>query len=793
MYSSDDAIDDDADYLSVKTAVTGRGAKLFSSLRIDGAGVAKLATEVPNGSFFTVRDQKNAKVDVRVANGKYATLPNDTFVGAEVGKPVEINVIPGVCNADVVTLEWTYNGENHNGTFVYATTDNTNKAELYLEESAWFNEDLTNEDLTTPAQFSNIVVYNLPSGWYSENGYVTFTVPTKGDGETYTSETYLARFRDALNAVFCGVRLGYANNVVTNDISMTNDNTDTDNSKMKAKDFVAGQTNVFKMVPGAAFDYSVGDIVAIVRGSNDGKREASGEPFVFDGSNILMLSTVTAINGFTNEVTVKDAVNTGFVNTVTTGSGNAAVFADDYVQLQMLNLSSTNKSVYSALNMDTVTEFDAYSASQFGTEGAMEFTSGKLYEIGTTVKVKTIVDDEEKWYTTTISSREEVTGTTTTYHYTLSIAAPDGATGDIEVFTGVVKSSMILDFYIIGNYDVTVNSQIQKTTLPVQATAEGSVLDGAFTYQSAKKGSACVKQTEKVLRDADIGSNFVGLGLATVRYEDINFTGVTEKVYDLTTEGEAVARLYMACTYRFNGHVYNFDGTVVEYVHNDTQLFIGDTAEAEFEGSGLKFILNESGILESFLSDESWDLSETIVDGVPTSSVTAVSFNTKDPAVIWNAIWTYEPKNNSGTSTLATAYTLFLDKDKADQTFFVAAASDINNFGWPGRETLNTTVIQAILNICELRKDCFALFDGVAEQKVDNALKKDVVRFPPNLGRWGAIYDARPIFYDSMITRRNVEIAPSIAMASLITANRSGPIFWYVPAGVQCGFQGVCR
>ena len=776
MYSSDDAIDDDADYLSVKTAVTGRGAKLFSSLRIDGAGVAKLATEVPNGSYFTVRDQKNAKVDVRVANGNYATLPNNTFVGAEVGKPVVINVIPGVCNADVVTLEWTHNGESHNGTFAYATTDGSPTAELYLEESAWFNE-----DLATPAQFSNIVVYNLPSGWYSENDYVTFTVPTKGDGETYTSETYLARFRDALNAVFCGVRLGYANNVVTNDISMTNDNTDTDNSKMKAKDFVAGQTNVFKMVPGAAFDYSVGDIVAIVRGSNDSKREASGEPFAFDSSNILMLTTVTAINGFTNEVTVKDAVNTGFVNTVTTGSGNAAVFADDYVQLQMLNLSSTNKSVYSALNM--VPEFDAYSASQFGTEGAMEFTSGKLYEIYTTVKVKTVVDDEEKWYTTTISSREEVTGTAPTYHYTLSIVAPDGATGDIEV----VNTSMILDFYIIGNYDVTVNSQIQKTTLPVQATDEGSVLDGAFTYQSAKKDSACVKQTEKVLRDADIGSNFVGLGLATVRYEDINFTGVTEKVFDLTTEGEAVARLYMSCTYRFNGQVYNFDGTVVEYVHNDMQLFIGDTAEAEFEGSGLKFILNESGILEAFLEDESWDLSETIVDGIPTSSVTAVSFNRDDPAVIWNAIWSYEPKNNSSTTTLATAYSMFLDKDKADQTFFVAAGNDINNFGWTGRESLNTTVIQAILNICELRKDCFALFDGVAEQNIDNALKKDVIRFPSTLGRWGAIYDARPLFYDSMITRRTVEIAPSITMASLITANRSGAIFWYVPAGKDTG------
>lgn len=796
MFSAEDAItEDDADYLTVKTAVTGRGAKLFSSLRTDSAGVEKIATEVFNGEFFTVHDQKNASVDVRVSNNHFSTLPDDTFVGAEIGKAVEIDAIPGVCNADVVTLEWKYDGAIHNGTFIYAvkTVNDAGtpiKADLYLEESAWYEEDLA--DAT---KFSEIVVHNLPSGWYSENDFVTLVVPTKGDDEEYTSMSYLTRFRDALLAAFRGARLGYASNVVTNDINMTNDNTNKDPAWMKAKDFVAGKTKVLKLAPGAAFDYNVGDTVAIVRGSLDIERESNGEPLTFSGDNILKLSTVTAINGFTNEVTIKDAIDSVFIETVIkTNQGSDPEFKDDYRQLQLLNLSATNKTVYAAMTTDTVKHFDEAVATQFGTEGKMEFVSTKAYDEGSIVKVKAIVDDEEVWYATTIEERDEVVGTETDYHYTLSIVAPEGATGDIEIFTNEEKTGMVLDFYIIGNYDVTVNSQIQKKTIPVDVDdrESGDVLGGVFHFQSSKKdgskkGGACIQQTEKVLRDSDIGANFVGLGLATVRYEDINFTGVTEKVYDLTDEGEAVARLYMSCTYRFNGQVYNFDGTVVEYVHNDTQLFIGDTADSEFEGSGLKFILNESGVLEAFLEDESWDLSETVVDGIPTSSVTAVSFNRDDPAVIWNAIWSYEPKNNSSTTTLATAYSLFLDKDKADQTFFVAAGNDINNFGWAGRETLNTTVIQAILNICELRKDCFALFDGVAEQNIDNALKKDVVRFPSTLGRWGAIYDARPLFYDSMITRRNVEIAPSITMASLITANRSGPIFWYVPAGKDTG------
>lgn len=791
IFSPEDAItDDDADYLTVKTAVTGRGAKLFSSLRIDSVGVEKIATKVFNGEFFTVRDQKNVSVDVRVSNSHFSTLPNDTFVGAEIGKSVEIDAIPGVCNADVVTLEWKYDGAIHNGTFIYAVTEfndagTPTKAELYLEESAWYAEDLA--DAT---KFSKIVVHNLPSGWYSENDFVTLVVPTKGDDEEYTSMSYLTRFRDALLAAFRGSRLGYASNVVTNDINMTNDNTNTDPAWMKAKDFVAGKTKVLKLAPGAAFDYNVGDTVAIVRGSFDAESESNGNPRTFSGDNILKLSTVTAINGFTNEVTIKDAVDSVFIETVTkTILGSDPEFKDDYRQLQLLNLSTTNKTVYAAMTTDTVKHFDETVATQFGTAGKMEFTSTKAYDEGSTVKVKAIVDGEEVWYVTTIEERGDVVGTETDYHYTLSIVAPEGATGDIEIFTGEETTGMVLDFYIIGNYDVTVNGQIQKITLPVDVGDKetGDVLGGVFHFQSSKKDSACIQQTEKVLRDSDIGANFVGLGLATVRYEDINFTGVTEKVYDLTDEGEAVARLYMSCTYRFNGNVYDFDGTVVEYVHNETQLFIGDAADTEFEGSGLKFILNESGILEAFLEDESWDLSETIVDGIPTSSVTAVSFNTKDPAIVWNAIWSYDPKNNNSTTTLATAYSLFLDKDRADQTFFVAAGNDINNFGWAGRETLNTTVIQAILNICELRKDCFALFDGVAEQNVNNALKKDVVRFAPTLGRWGVMYDARPIFYDSMITRRNVEIAPSIAMASLITANRSGSIFWYVPAGKDTG------
>lgn len=807
MFSAEDAItEDDADYLTVKTAVTGRGAKLFSSLRMDNDGIKSLAGQwptesaaknVPNGYMFVVKDQSNNPVAIRIANENYSVISDvenplasvtDPTLPVEISLALKNKYFVGVCNNDIVTLEWEYGGSSgvapaiHSGTFLYAEVieDGVVKgARLYVDDSAWFNEDVQD-----PSKFGALTVRNLQSGWTNDYDYVTLTVPTRGENESELD--YTGRVCDAVLAAFSSTRLGYSSNVVTNDIDM------------KANEFKAGETKKIRVTKGSAFDYNVGDIVAIVRGAHDDSVEGTGNPDTFSGSNILKLSTVTEINGFTNEVTIKDAVDAAFIGTIIANGE----FKSDYRQLQLLNLSSTNKTVYAAMSSHSIEEYEAVSVTVSGTTRTMAFTSSTEYAKGTKVKVELPYEDEhgDQQVELLVTTIDTVTPVDNEFFYTLSTSAPvDFESGTARVFTGEVKSNVMVDIYLIGNYDVTVNSSIQKLTPPIAEADPDKepcnpmfvpVDDGGydvFTYQLSKKDSAVIMQTDKVLRDADIGANFVGLGLANMRYEDINFTGVTEKVYDLTDAGESVARLYMSCTYRFNGQVYNFDGTVVEYVHNDTQLFIGDTADAEFEGSGLKFILNESGILEAFLEDESWDLSETVVDGIPTSSVTAVSFNRDDPAVIWNAIWSYEPKNNGSTTTLATAYSLFLDKDKADQTFFVAAGNDINNFGWAGRESLNTTVIQAILNICELRKDCFALFDGVAEQNIDNALKKDVVRFPSTLGRWGAIYDARPLFYDSMITRRNVEIAPSITMASLITANRSGTIFWYVPAGKDTG------
>lgn len=774
MFSPNDAIGDtDADYLTVKTAVTGRGAKLFSALRIDSDGIEKLSKQLFNGTLFNVRDQSNAQVSVRIANGNfYVTDENPFKTLTSADEPIDMGIIPGLVTGDTVTMEWGYDTSVHNGTFMVAVDEDSGEVTAYLNDSAWLPKDILD-----PSKFGdNVTIRNATTGWTEDIDYVTLAVPEKGDYES--DADYANRFRNALILAFKNTRLGFSTNVVTNDIMM------------EAGDFKAGVTKVFKMTPGSVFDYNVGDHVAIVRGSFETVTESKDEPEAFSAKNsdILMLTKVAALNGYTNEVTLVDAVTGEFVETVTVNGDAGKEFNPNYKRLQLLNLEQTNKSVYTTMPTNVVEVYEDIVVTVDGTSRTMRFTG----EPGLVGKRVTYVVDGETIETVVASSNEdELEEGETDVIYTLRGTGPaDVSEFDARLFTGEEKAKVVIDLYLIGNFDVTVNSTVQKVTSPVEL--DGVIVDDAdgdavFTYEMSGKDTAVVMQTEKVLRNSEIGANFVGLGLANIKYEDINFTGVTEKVYDLTEAGESVARLYMSCTYRFNGSVHTFDGTVVEYVYNDTQLFIGDAAESEFSGTGIKFILNESGILDAFLDDESWDLSETVLEGIPSASMTAVAFNREDPAVQWNAIWEYLPTNNNSTSTLATAYSLFLDKDKADQTFFVAAGNDVNNFGWAGRETMNTTVINAILNICELRKDCFALFDAPAEQNIEAALKKDVIRFPSTLGRWGAIYDARPLFYDSMITRRNVECAPSIAMANLITANRSGNIFWYVPAGKDTG------
>jgi hypothetical protein len=283
----------------------------------------------------------------------------------------------------------------------------------------------------------------------------------------------------------------------------------------------------------------------------------------------------------------------------------------------------------------------------------------------------------------------------------------------------------------------------------------------------------------------------MALGLAKSQYLDINYDGNSMQVFTLTDEGVAIARMYLAISYRFNGKLYEFDGTIVPYTYNGRQLGIQESAEYELENSGLEFMLNDSGVLDYFLENNSYDLSQTVQNGTLNGSYTAIAYNPDDPAIVNDAVWTYDPQNNNSGSTLSTVWNLFVNKDASDVDMLIAAGVAINAPFSRKNETLNTQVMQAMINVCESRKDCFCVFDGVCEPDIQKAEKKMSPASQLSLGRWGFLYDGRGVFQDSLYTNSQADVMKSVQMAAIITSNRQGGVWWIPPSGDEAYVPGA--
>lgn len=335
-----------------------------------------------------------------------------------------------------------------------------------------------------------------------------------------------------------------------------------------------------------------------------------------------------------------------------------------------------------------------------------------------------------------------------------------------------------LTFNMLGAYDLTVPANVQAEDFLVKG--DNDLLK--FSYTTYNDGT--VQRTDKLLVSNDVGASFNSMGLASVKYEDVNFNGEAKQVYVLSSEGEAIARMYLYITYHFNGKSYDMEGTIVPYVHDDGNLYIGDVANSVLTDSGAMLLINDSGILDNFLTNNAYDMSQSVENGHLDSVSSMLSYDERDPAIINDAIWEYTPANNSDSATLANAWNLFLDKDGTDVSMLIGAGTGINSLFKKNRETLDGTVISAILNVCELRKDCFAILDGVGESNIETTLRKMIGSQGFGVkGRWGAIYDGRGIFFDSYYTLMNVEVVKSVQLAAIITANAANGIWWLPPAG----------
>lgn len=340
-----------------------------------------------------------------------------------------------------------------------------------------------------------------------------------------------------------------------------------------------------------------------------------------------------------------------------------------------------------------------------------------------------------------------------------------------------------LTFNMLGAYDLTVPANVQEEDFLVKGEQPEGYADLlSFAYTTNNNG--VIQRTDKLLVSDDVGASFNAMGLASVKYEDVNFNGEAKQVYVLSSEGEAIARMYLYITYHFNGKSYDMEGTIVPYVHDDGNLYIGDVADSVLTDSGARLLINDSGILDNFLTNNAYDMSQSVENGHLDSVSSMLSYDERDPAIINDAIWEYSPANNGDSATLANAWNLFLDKDGTDVSMLIGAGTGINALFKKNRETLDGTVISAILNVCELRKDCFAILDGVGEANIETTLRKMIGAQGFGVkGRWGAIYDGRGIFFDSYYTLMNVEVVKSVQLASIITANAANGIWWLPPAG----------
>lgn len=727
----DSAVEDGFDYMNIKTAVAGQGVKKFAAAKW-GYDKTKTPSVIKPGDRFTFKNKNGNNIDIRLwksteieQSGAFVLTDDNLEIPC-----AGLEVVVG----DTIALKLTING-----TVTYFT-------DLYVKDIS----------------ASGNAIVAKPDG-YATGTDAKVSITECSEAVLYAdvndADTW-EKVASAVVKVLNSSALGYAKSGIVNNIN-------------SAK----GTTIVVD--PSAAFDYSIGDKVAVVRASKSVDNTASNTRATddfFNGDSILSnVLTVTDINTFTGVITVNDALT---------------IEITDSTVYQLINLSTTSATAYNAVSSETYTYKGEVVTKEITIPtneitGTVTLTAADLNKFVGFTTVDAVVASVTRTGDPAITAAD-VTVTRNGNDVVVTIpeskkSTTNAATVSVTLTPSVVRVRDTVDTYIVSSYTMYVSSVEQKENVVVNDD-----VDTQAFVKTDVKWNLDIEKSAKVLADSDIGATFLGLGLAKTNYLDVDFDNNPRQVYVLTDEGVNIARMYLSIRYRFNGKIYEFEGTIVPYsTATKIQLGIKQAADFELTDSGLEFVLNDSGVLDYFLENTSYDLSQSLVGGTLNGSVTAIAYNSNDPAIKNDAVWTYNPLNNRSGSTLSTVWNLFLNKDGSDVDMLVAAGMAINNPFMNKIETLNTQVIQAMLNVCEARKDCFALFDGVSEPDINKALKKDIAAtgFISTLGRWGMLYDGRGLVQDSVYTNGEAEIMKSVQLASIITANRQSGIYWIPPSG----------
>jgi hypothetical protein len=447
------------------------------------------------------------------------------------------------------------------------------------------------------------------------------------------------------------------------------------------------------------------------------------------------------------------------------------------------------------------TDYNAHDIEGFAASTVADLsttTIGASFAVNTLYKVATADLVANRISVTDLDGNEMVlVGTPTYAAEVINVTQSKG--GSTWVARGLTQDGLTDDLtnrlMVIGSYGLRIPMDTQDTadTFLVGLDASSKLysisvdLSGpdAITAEGAGMYTAGVTSSG-ILLDGTVGRNMMALGLATESYVDIDFSGSSQRVFELTAQGLSVARVYLACEYYFSGVLYQFAGTVVPFVFNNSNLYINDSAANV--AVGFEFQVNENSALIDSLQDTAFDLSLSTADGLVSSSFAQIAFNAADPAIVNNAVWTYDPSKQISTLTYVNAWNLFLYKDKTNVDMLVAAGTAITNLFRRNTEELDGAVMDAMLAVCERRKDCFAIFDGLDYASIEVALRKMTVQSGQGeIGRWGALFDGRSIFNDTDYTLLPVNVVKSIEVASIITTNRSSNVYWLAPAGFQQG------
>lgn len=716
---AENAIADGFDYLNIKTAVAGNTMKNFTTLKWG---------ETTKGSLPSKT----------VTEGEVITILDRD--GAAYG----IRFLGGV-NAFASSTGNTFSVANQVLTLVNLKVDGiTIGDELVITlgtgadaKTYKFTVDKVVETATTGVY---TVSGAVPDGWTATSGfwtaidylsmadvdgvYVVDITAVNGSDPTKNTWTYVA------NAVSDTIRYakGYSKVPVTNDI-------------------VAVSGTQITLDPSAVYDYAIGDLVGIVRNSNTTTDATVAAGKAFSG-DVFTIADLNPLNG------------TIVLNAAPSGLDTAKV------AYQLINFSTTNATIYNATTTVDVADVSVKVADETVDAPA--------------VATRSYIDSAQLAAAVSVGGTISLTANNVTTDVIVTAVDGDKLYFDKIAAGENYKAAYtfdVVDTYVVSSYSMYVSKADQKTNPFAALAAKNYIVSASSTFKYD------IEKSPTVLADSDIGANFMALGLAKSQYLDINYDGNPMQVFTLTDEGVAVARMYLAISYRFNGKLYEFDGTIVPYNYNNRQLGIQESAEYELENSGLEFVLNDSGVLDYFLENNSYDLSQTVQNGALNGSYTAIAYNPEDPAILNDAVWTYDPQNNNSGSTLSTVWNLFVNKDASDVDMLVAAGVAINAPFTRKNETLNPQVMQAMINVCENRKDCFCVFDGVYEPDIQKAVKKMTEAGRLSLGRWGALYDGRGVFQDSLYTQSQVDCMKSVQLAAIITANRQGGVWWIPPAG----------